>query len=135
MHIYKQLILSLPTPSLSSLFSCYFPFTYMISEHKQKEMDISLSLKTCISSFNCSKTNIFLLTNTEFSSTGFCESLKNVGYVLVSEGKWSGIRFITRDLLCFKLSKTVSFSGLISDSHYDFMFELKAFYLQESKCP
>lgn len=47
-------------------FSCYFLFTCTISEHLQKETDISLSLKTCIGSFNGSKTNIFLLMHTEF---------------------------------------------------------------------
>lgn len=47
-------------------FSCYFLFTCTISEHLQKETNISLSLKTCIGSFNGSKTNIFLLMHTEF---------------------------------------------------------------------
>lgn len=65
MHIYKQLIL-LPMPSPFFPFSCYLYITYTFSEHIQKEMDISLSLKTCTSSFNGSKNNIFLLMYTEF---------------------------------------------------------------------
>lgn len=52
--------------------------------------------------------------------------------------KWLGIRFIIYDkLFCFrlKISKMVSLSSLISGSHYDFKFQLKAFYLQGNECP
>lgn len=47
-------------------FSGYLLFNYTISEHIQKDMDMSMTLKTCISSINGSKTNFFLRMHIEF---------------------------------------------------------------------
>lgn len=58
-HIYRQLFLSLPVPSLSLLLPSYYLHTPFQNTH------ISLSLKICIASSNGSSTNILLVTQRE----------------------------------------------------------------------
>lgn len=119
-------------PSLS------FLLFLIIYTHTFQNTHVSLSLKTCIASSNGSNTNILLLMHTGFFFFPFfllviLKSRLCVG--LCREVVRHSVHYIRLQIFWFrvKISKMVSLSSLISGSHYDFTFQLKAFYLQESE--
>ena len=128
-HLYRQLlVISYTFPFFSAIFlllthTCYFrTHTY---RYHWKPLLFTLMAVTLIFCFWFTQNLFYFFILKPMLCVGLCS-----GVLMHS------VHYILLQLFCFRvqISKWISLSSLLSGSHHNFTFQLKAFYLHKSEC-